>query len=161
MDLYDNISYIFLNERYFINENKKIYLSYKNTNTLYITIVDAKDIYENTYSTISIQKLDLQPTCDIAVSSYHLFSELNGNLKQYFPINMLMNTNFVNKNICNNNGLIWRRDLYPIIEPLHSLDELDDLEDINENTYNFWVKCVENNMNMICMSELPLLIMNK
>ena len=151
MEVNDNISYIFLNENYFINDNTKIYLSYKNTSTSYVTIVDPKHMYENNYSTVGIQKLDLHPTCDITISSYNLFSKLNGNLKKCFPINMLMNKNFVNKNICTNSGIIWRRDLYPIIEPL------DDLEEINENTYSFWVKCVENNMNMICMSELPLL----
>ena len=155
MEVYENISYIFLNEPYYINDNKKIYLSYKNTSSLYITIVNPKNIYENKYSLISLQKLDLQPTCDITVSSYNLISKLNGILKQSFPINILMNKNFVNKNICTNSGIIWRRDLYPLIEPL------DDLEEINENTYNFWVKCVENNMNMICVSELPLLTIDE
>ena len=29
-------------------------------------------------------------------------------------------------------------------------------DEIEQNNYNFWLKCVENNMNIICISEIPL-----
>jgi hypothetical protein len=67
---------------------------------------------------------------------------------------MLLNKYFVSKNIIDNRGIIWRKDLYLMIEQEEKLDDI--LEDMAYNNYNFWLKCVENNLNMICISEIPL-----
>jgi hypothetical protein len=153
MNLY-NIFHICLDYDYVLSDNQKLYFSVKNINTQYLTIVNPKDNYHNSYSKICIDKLDFEPNCDITCSSYNLFDKSNNIFEQIIKKNTLLNKSIISKNIIDNRGITLRKDLYYIIEPF------DNLEEIEDNNYNFWIKCVENNMNMICISEIPLLSIN-
>jgi hypothetical protein len=46
--------------------------------------------------------------------------------------------------------MVFRKSLYNLIEPFNNLEEIEN------NNYNFWLKCVENNLNMINISETAL-----
>ena len=134
--------------------NKQLYFSVKYSTTPYITIVDLNDIYHNSYSNIGINKLDTSYNCDITFTSYYVMDNNENRIEQIYPKDMLLNKYFVSKNIIYNRGIIWRKDLYLMIEQEEKLDDI--LEDMAYNNYNFWLKCVENNLNMICISEIPL-----
>ena len=50
-----------------------------------------------------------------------------------------------------NKGIVWRKDMFRFMSML-----------VADNTYleSFWIKCIENNMNMICISDVPLYTIN-
>jgi hypothetical protein len=152
IELYKNIDFIYLNDENTLN--KQLYFSVKYSTTPYITIVDLNDIYHSSYSNIGINKLDNYCNCDITFTSYYVMDNNENRIEQIYPKDMLLNKYFVSKNIIDNRGIIWRKDLYLMIEQEEELN--DNLEDITYNNYNFWLKCVENNLNMICISEIPL-----
>ena len=152
IELYKNIDFIFLDDEFTLN--KQLYFSVKYSTTPYITIVVLNDIYHNSFSNIGITKLDTSYNCDITFTSYYVMYNNENRIEQIYPKDMLLNKYFVNKNIIDNRGIIWRKDLYLMIEQEEKLDNI--LEDMTYNNYNFWLKCVENNLNMICISEIPL-----
>ena len=115
------------------------------------------DNFSTDYSLLGIQKLDSQPQCDITFSSYNKIDKKTNKIEeQIFPKEMLLNKYLVNKNIIGNIGLIWRKDLFNLIENETEINLEDINIDIEYDNYNFWLKCVENNLNMICISDYPL-----
>ena len=150
-NLYENISYICLNDNYHISLNKQLFICSQHVTTTYITIVHPNDIYKNNFSKFCCKYLDQNPTCDITFSSYNLVDTLtNSKEEQIFSKDSLVNKNFINKHINHNRGLVWRKSLYNLIEPSNNLEEIE------QNNYNFWLRCIENNMNIINISEIPL-----
>jgi hypothetical protein len=77
------------------------------------------------------------------MASFNIMDKNNYLLENnIFQNNILFDLNLVEKNIFDNKGLIWRKEIYNLIE-------------CNSNN-NFWLKCVENNLNIIGFSENPL-----
>ena len=140
--LYKNISYEILNENY-ISLNKQIYYSVQYSNTPYITIINKNITYDKQFSQLGIQKLDNQDNIDIIITSFNKIDKNNNVIENnIFQNNILFDLNFVENYIIDNKGLIWRKEIYNLIES-------------NSNN-NFWLKCVENNLNIIGFSENPL-----
>ena len=179
MKLYDNIDFILLDVDY-ITLEEEIFASAKNVQTSYITIVNPNDIYKKNYSKTCIKELDNRPNCDITFTSYNCIDKVTNNkTEQIFSKDLLINKLFIENNLVDNRGIVWRKDIYDYIENIDLNSESNSnnnrilLEEEQENqenqenqekqkqqeethNINFWTKCVENHMNMINISDLPL-----
>ena len=152
---FTNIKYTLLNSKSdFISFNSQIEISIKHINTPYLVYTDCKNTFDANYSILFIDYLDKSPNCDIAFSSYRIFKEFEDSYQQVTYKNEML-VFLKDKDTLSsvvNSGIVWRKDIYKFISSVN----------IN-NTYleNFWVTCIENNMNMICISENPLYIINQ
>jgi hypothetical protein len=140
-------------------ENSQYYdflnLCIHNTTTEYLTILHIHDTFLPDFSNMHIEYLDHQPHCDVAFSSFSIRFFNNENEDNDYEENIfyekdiqLFIDNFENEHLPTS-GFVWRKKLHNIV---HYFDNLEDYS-LEQQIHVFFKKCLQNHLNICCISE--------
>jgi hypothetical protein len=138
-----NIEYIELSDEInvlsFINKMKNIYKYGKNDSSYY-TIIKSDTILKKKFASNFVNYLDSTPVCDFAISSFSTIDKNTKHNKEYICQKELIFSEDIK--YIQNIGIVWRKNINNIIN----------FEELNSNI-NFWQYCIENNLNVRCISK--------
>jgi len=141
--LFNNINMVLISEKnYDFSFLQKIAMVSNYITTPYITIVNLNTVYKIDFSKIFIDYLEIMPSCDIGISNY---TNIKNNKEDEFIDHFYLKDQILLSPYEDNIITVWRSDLLSLINS-------NDLEE-TMNDYSFWKHCLQNHLNMMCVSD--------
>jgi hypothetical protein len=153
---YENICYVIIDDIIEKDYSEYLNLCVSNTNTKYLTVVNHTDSFDNNYSQILINFLNNNPNADIVFSSYSI-KMTNPDLEEFitFDANILIKHNKVSNFVVSNTGMVWRKKIHFLVGNFKKFN------DVNLIFREYWRRCINNNMNVICATEKSIYSKNQ